>query len=41
LGLSPPHAAIDSSRRRGRFAVRDGARIDGAVGTGRYVSRSL
>jgi dihydropyrimidinase len=26
---------------RGRFTVRDGTLIDGAVGTGRYVSRSL
>jgi len=26
---------------RGRFAVRDGALIEGAVGTGRYISRSL
>jgi dihydropyrimidinase len=26
---------------RGRFALRDGALIDGAVGTGRYVSRAL
>jgi dihydropyrimidinase/allantoinase len=26
---------------RGRFAVRDGALVDGAVGTGRYISRKL
>jgi len=26
---------------RGRFALRDGALVDGAVGTGRYVSRAL
>jgi dihydropyrimidinase len=26
---------------RGRFALRDGALVDGAVGTGRYISRAL
>jgi dihydropyrimidinase len=32
---------VEQTLVRGRFAVRDGALVDGAVGTGRYLSRAL
>ena len=32
---------VEHTLVRGRFAVRDGGLIDGAVGTGRYISRKL